>query len=115
MSVKILKSFVQLVILLIMFECVTPVFTVFDGKHTSHFSIASKKPSSSLLSTIAFEAEEERTKEERAKFFAGEIADLKSISTLLAGVHSPHARVVPLEHLCDSQPPLFKLHCAFLI
>jgi hypothetical protein len=54
------------------------VFTVFDGKHSSHFSLASKKPSSSLRSTITFKkAEEECTKEERTKIFAGEIADLK--------------------------------------
>jgi hypothetical protein len=117
MSLTILKGLVQLVILLITFECVTPIFTVFDGEHASHFSLSSKKPASSLLNTVAFEkAEEERGKEERDKFLPIEIADFTRIATLLAEVHTPRSHVISFDYYrCESQPALFKLHHVFLI
>lgn len=116
MSLRVLKGLIQLVILLITFECVTPVFTSFEGNHTRHFSFNSKKTASSALGTIAFEkAEEERTEEERDKFFPIVIADFTRIATLLAEVHTPRSHTIVFEDRCDSQPALFKLHRVFLI
>lgn len=116
MSLTILKGLVQLVTLLITFECVTPVFATLDGTCATQVSLSSKKISHSLLNTAAFEkAEEEPVEEERDKFLPVELADFTRIATLLAKVHCPRAHFVAYEDRFDSHPALFKLYHAFLI
>jgi hypothetical protein len=116
MSLRILKGLIQLVIILITFECVTPLFSSQDGHRSADLTLNSKKISTSLLNTTAFEkAEEERGEEERGKFCPMAIADFSRIATMLSVVHTPCTHLEVFEHVCESQPPLFKLHRVFLI
>jgi hypothetical protein len=116
MSLRILKGLIQLVIILITFECVTPLFSSQEGHRAAALTFNSKKISLPLFNTAAFEkAEEECGEEHRSKFCQILIADFTRIATMLSIVHTPRGHVEVFEHLCEFQPALFKLHRAFLI
>ena len=115
MFLRILKGVVQLVILLIVVECVTPVFTIFDGEHSSHFALSSKKAASSSLTTMAFQkVEEEYPGQPRSKSFLAVVVDLTHMATVLSETHTrPHS--IGFDFYSESQPALFKLFCVYLV
>lgn len=113
MVAKILKAVAQLVIVLIAFECVSPVFSTAVAGH-NHFSFQAKKTPPSLFTRLAFEKAEERTEEER-EVIPAEIVDLTRLATLLAQVHTPQFHVTPHNEITTGNPQLFKRYHVFLI
>jgi hypothetical protein len=116
MSLRFLKNLVQLVILLITIECVTPVFSSFSSNPQAQISFTSKKDHHSLVGTVSFaKAEEQRVEEEHDKFAPVILADFTRIAILLAGEHTPRIHLRSFKNRFISHPALFKLYNVFLI
>ncbi len=114
MLLNILKGIVFLVILVIAFECVVPVFctTVITQ---NNFTFNTKKAHPSMLNRIAFEKAEEEPTEEEHEIVTVEIVDLTRIATTLAQVHSPQLTIRHYKETMVHHPSLFKMHSVFLI
>jgi hypothetical protein len=61
------------------------------------------------------EREGEDENEDERLLHCFEIADLSFVSNLLVKIHTPFASLIPIEQQYDLQPPLFKVHCIYLI
>jgi hypothetical protein len=110
-------SLIRTVLLLITFECITPVFVQPVPPDTGQTTLRAKSDAGSLFASLIFEKmeEEEKNEEERDKFLSIELADFTKIAILLSQVHTPQVPQQRIEHRFDLTPPLFKLFCVFLI
>lgn len=115
MSSKVAKSLIQIVILIMTFECITAVFAQAESGDTHNTTLHTKSSNTSgFLSIVSEKTEEERSEEEYDKFTSIELADFSKIAVFLSRVHTPQVYFVPYEHR-SHQPSLFMLNCVFLI
>jgi hypothetical protein len=117
MSVRIAKSLIRLVLLLITFQCVSPVLAKVESSDSHHTIVSSKSDHSSIFSSILFEKmeEEEKSEEEKDRFVTIELLDLSKINTLLSQSHTPNTHFIFHHDRYDRQPALFTLFCVYLI
>jgi hypothetical protein len=117
MSLRIARNVIRVVIILLIFECVTATFTT-AGDTNRQTSIHQKfgVTISSLFASIISEKQgEERAEEERVKCIPVELLDFSQIAIVLSAVHTPHIIVPQFELRFDHHPALFKRHCVFII
>jgi hypothetical protein len=117
MSVRIAKNLIRLVLLLITFQCVSPVLAKAESRDSHHFIVSRKSDHSSIFSSVLFEKmeEEEKNEEEKDRFITIELLDFSTITTLLSQAHTPDTHFTLLRDRYDRQPRLFTLFCVYLI
>jgi hypothetical protein len=117
MSTRIAKSLTRLILLLITFECLSPVLAKAESTNTQHSLIKNKPHHSSILAGFIFEKmeEEEKSEEERDKFLAVELADFTRITILLSAIHTPNTHFATMDEGRYYQPSLFQLYCVYII
>lgn len=107
------KYLIRTILILLCFQFTAASFVSVDyGSNVSHYAFTSQKLSKSLSLSSLFE-KTEREGEEREKDFFVDLPDFKffnfsqiaSAQTVLTDIVSYHIQ----------KPPLFRLHCVFLI
>lgn len=115
MAIKVAKSLIHLIIVLMVFECFVAAFATPHSIDFNHTSIASKSSGSILSSALLAETEEERSEEESSKALAVELEDFTKIASFLSQIHTLQEQFILDEQRDDHQPPLFELFCVFII
>lgn len=119
MLLKTTKFLNIFVVLLMTVEFMGAAFTAFPVHREGKANYQSKPSRSSGIAFILFEkeAEEEteRNEEEREKFIGAELVDFSRVAVLLSKFHTPRVHFSPCEQQFSIRPPLFALHCVFLI
>ena len=112
-SVTILN--VVVILLMNISVCVTVFNTVSDTDQAS--ALHSKQSSGSIASMLLFQKEVDGEGERsrvREDFIGAELIDFSMVAVLLSEIHTP-VYVPPHEERYSSRPPLFQLHCNFII
>lgn len=119
MLLKTAKYLNIFVVLLMIIELVGAAFTAFPVHSDGKNSYQSKHSNSSCIAFVLFEkeAEEEteKSEEDREKFIGAELVDFEQVAILLSKIHTPGVYFTAYEHQFSVRPPLFALHCVFLI
>jgi hypothetical protein len=115
MKVTIAESLICLIILLITSQSVSPALLLPDSIDSLQTNFHSSQSKASLASILFEKTEEEQTEEERCKYLTVELADFTRLAVYLSLVHTPNIPFLSLEQHFDTQPPLFKRFCVFII
>ena len=117
MSLRSSKILIRLVLILITFQFLSSAFlsTAQDsgasGTHKAFLPQIQKSISPSLF----IEKTEEEREGERDKLVSFELIDFNFSATIFAEIHTPQFTFVDHEEQFDAHPPLFKLHCVYII
>ena len=119
MLLKIAKYLNIFVVLLMTIDLAGAAFTAFPFHSEGKTSYQSKHSNSSGVAFMLFEkeAEEETEKneEDREKFLGIELVDFSRAAVLLSNIHAQGLLFTPYAQLFSVRPPLFVLHCVYLI
>lgn len=115
MPIKVAKSLIRLIIVLMFMECFVAAFATPASLASNSKSITKKSFTALLCSALLAEIEEEKSEEEADKALTVELADFTKNISFLSRIHTPHQQFMVYEHLDDHQPSLFKLNCVFII
>jgi len=115
MLLKTSKYLIIVVVLLMTIDFVGAAFTAFSIHREGKTNYQSKPSKSSAIAFVLFEKETEKNEEEREKFIGVELIDFSQVTILLSKIHTPGVHSPPCEQQFSIRPPLFALHCVFLI
>lgn len=118
MELKIAKVLSFMVVLLITFDLVGAAITACPISAVDHNIMHSKKPEGSLIGSLLLEKaeeENEKTGEEKEGCSRIVIADFSHIAISLSLFHTPHTGSTPRILMYDVRPPVYALHCVFII
>ena len=119
MQLRACKGLIRFVILLISFQFLSSSIIMDEGSTVSaHDQSFHAQYQKSISLSVFFEenkTERETEGEEDPYLHCFEIADLSYISQILTEIHTHCVPVLPIEHLYDLKPPLFKLHRTYII
>lgn len=118
MYLRIARTIISLVILLMSVEILGAAAVSFplDSDHT--FTLHSPKSKSSIPGSFLFEkAEEEteKTEEEKNGIVRVVLEDFSGMAVSLSFYHTPLVHIAALTFQYDVRPPLHELNCVFLI
>ena len=114
MLIKIAKSILRLIIVLLIFECLVGAFLNTFARDSNQLSIDSKSFASYLFTALLSETEEEKC-EEGHKAVSIELGDFSKVTSFLSNLHTPHQRLVVYGHRDDHHLSWFKLFRVFRI
>lgn len=115
MWLKITKTLIHFIILIISFECILPAFYINEPSDYHHTCIHQSHANTWMSSFLFEKVEEEEKSEEEDRYLTFELADFSKLAVLLAKTHTPTISS-NLEELRLTRPShLFKLFCIFLI
>jgi hypothetical protein len=118
MYLKVSRTIISLVILLLFLEILGVAATALPSASDDTLTLHSHKPLSSILGYFLFEKVEEETEntgDEENSMAGVFLLDFSRIAFSLSFYHTPQVQFTVLAFQYDVRPPLHEFNCVFLI